>query len=261
MTATTKGFGWLKQAVMSLVLMGLLTAMLPATAETVAVIGTGRMGGAMGPRLAEQGFTVIYGSRDPAKESVTDLVAKTGNGASAASQSEAAQAADIIVLVVPWSATEEVVKGLGPLDGKLLIDVTNPMTMGEDGYLEMVVTDSGAELVQSWAPGSSVVKAFNVVSYLVVTNPEIAGGPVTIPVVGDDKAAKDRTRAIAAAMGFESEDLGPLRMARHVEGMVVLYMVPFLEGRMTETFEIYLRKNPQWAEEAGVDAADVRTAE
>lgn len=48
-------------------------------AKVIAVLGTGRMGGAIGPRLAEMGHTVVYGSREPEREDVVELVAKTGS--------------------------------------------------------------------------------------------------------------------------------------------------------------------------------------
>ena len=213
--------------------------------ETVAVIGTGRVGGALGPRFAELGYTMIYGSRDHSQPKVEELVARTGGNATASTQREAAAEADIVVLAVPWSAAEQVIKSIGPLDGKIIIDVTNALRMGSDGYMEKAVPTSGAELIQSWAPGASVVKAFNSMSYLVMANPSVAGGPVTVPLAGDDKGAKQKVREMVEAMGFETEDVGPLRNARHLEGMAVLYMVPLLEGRMVDSFEYYLRKNPE----------------
>jgi predicted dinucleotide-binding enzyme len=76
--------------------------------ETVAIIGTGDMGDSIGPKLAVKGYHVIYGSRDPAHKSVQELVALTGHNARAASQKEAAQQAEIVVLVVPWPAMQEV---------------------------------------------------------------------------------------------------------------------------------------------------------
>jgi len=229
------------------------------TGETVAVIGTGRVGGALGPRFAKLGYVVVYGSRDPTQAKVKELVARTGEHASAASQRDAVKKADIVVLAVPWTAAEGVIKGVGDLDGKIIIDVTNAIRMSDDGHMERAVETSGAELIQSWAPGAALVKAFNVMSYLVMADPSTAGGPVTVPVVGDDREAKQKVREIIEAMGFESEDLGPLRNAQYLEGMAVLYMVPLLEGRMADSFEYYLRKNP---ERYGPNAStEVRAAE
>ena len=57
-----------------------------AAAETVAMIGTGNVGAALGRRFAEHGHKVVYGSRDPAAADVRELVAATGHGAVAVSQ-------------------------------------------------------------------------------------------------------------------------------------------------------------------------------
>ncbi len=125
--------------------------------ESVAVIGTGDMGNSLGPKLAEIGYRVIYGSRDPTRESVQDLVERTGAGASATTQKEAAQAADIVLLAVPWPPMEQVAQNLGNLDGKIVIDVSFPFRQAEDGYPESMVETSSAEMIQGWNPGAKVV--------------------------------------------------------------------------------------------------------
>ena len=79
-------------------------------AATIAVIGTGNVGGALGPEFAQQGHTIVYGSRDPGRTEVQELVARTGGNASATSQSEAAVDADIVVLAVPGDVAEEVIQ-------------------------------------------------------------------------------------------------------------------------------------------------------
>ncbi len=216
-----------------------------ALADTIGVIGTGRVGGALGPRFAELGYTVVYGSRDPGSDKVQQLVARSGDGASATSQREAAQQADIILLAVPWRATEEVVKNLGDLDGKIIMDAVNPLQRADDGLLEMAVDTSAAQMVQAWAPGARVVKTFNNVNFDVMADPAVAGGPVTVPLAGDDSEAKEQVREIVEALGFEVVDVGPLRMSRELEGMVVLKLVPMFQGRIQDSWEYYFRPYPE----------------
>ncbi|MGI9307954.1 MAG: NADPH-dependent F420 reductase [Gammaproteobacteria bacterium] len=216
-----------------------------AMAETIAVIGTGRVGSALGPRFAEIGSPVVYGSRTPASERVPRLVARTGKDASAASQVKAAKAAELIMLAVPWDATEQVIKNLGDLDGKIIMDATNAIDMADDGMLARSVDTSAGELIQSWAPGAHVVKTFNNVNDSVMADPTSIDGPVTVPLAGNNAAAKARVAVLVEDLGFPTVDAGPIRIARVLEGMVVLKLVPMFEGRHAERWEYYFRPHPQ----------------
>jgi NADPH-dependent F420 reductase len=190
-----------------------------AAAETVALIGTGNVGAALGQRFAQNGHTVVYGSRDPTAADVRELVAATGRGAAAVTPKEAAARAGIVVLAVPWSAAEDVVRGLGDLDGKILVDPTNPRVMAADGFADYPIPDSNAERIARLAPGAHVVKAFSTLGFETMLDPRVAEGPVTVPIVGDDRAAKARVAALAREIGLEAVDVGPLRHARILEGL------------------------------------------
>ncbi len=214
-----------------------------ASAETIAVIGTGDVARALGPEFAALGHKIVYGSRDPSQQKVIDLVTRTGHGAAVTTPAEAAGAASIIVLAVPGMVVQTVTEGLGDLSGKIIIDPTNPLGRDDSGFFIHRVSTSNAEIIQAAAPGASVVKAFNTVNWTTMIDPESTGGPVTIPLVGDSKAAKARVAKLAVGLGFETIDLGPLRHAGYVEGMLILWINNrFVEG---ESFEYHLRKVPK----------------
>jgi NADPH-dependent F420 reductase len=208
-----------RSAVLATVLVVSSLVALAATAETIAMIGTGNVGAALGRRFAANGHEVIYGSRDPSAADVRALVAATGRGATAASQAEAAREADIVVLAVPWTAAESVVRGLGDLRGKIVVDPTNPRMTASDGFADYPVDGSNAERIARIAPGAQVVKAFSTLGAETMLDPSLARGPVTVPIVGDDRAAKERVAALAREIGLEAVDVGPLRHARIVEGL------------------------------------------
>ena len=212
---------------------------------TVGIIGTGDMGDSLGPRFAELGYTVVYGSRNPTGEKAQNVVKQTGGNARATTQKEAAQAADIVVMVVPWPAMETVAQNLGSLDGKIVIDPSMPSDAGEDGYFVSLVETSSAEMIQAWNPGARVVKAFATLGSYVIDNPQVVGGPVTVPIASDDRAAKETVGKIIEAMGLDPVDAGPLRLSREIEALQRLYMVPLLQRR-TAAWEPYFRRSYFW---------------
>lgn len=210
-------------------------------ADTIAVIGTGSVGSALGPEFAAQGHTVVYGTRDPQSDKASKLVERTSHGARATTQAEAAAAADIVVLAVPGMLVDEITRNLGDLSGKIIIDPTNPLVMRDDGRLGIEIDGSNAEIIQEAAPAAHVVKAFNTLNWRVMIDPASTGGPVSIPLVGNDAEAKAKVADLVRSIGLEPINVGPLRNARHVEGLSVL-LLNNLRGA-GPAFEFYFRKH------------------
>ncbi len=223
----------------TLIVLLLATAAHVAVAETIAIIGTGEVGGALGPEFAAQGHTIVYGSREPDRRSVRSLVARTGAGASATTPAKAVVGADVVVLAVPGLLVEEITRGLGDLSGKIIIDPTNPLERSIRRFRHAVDT-SNAEIIQTAAPDARVVKAFNTLNWTTMVDPTLAGGPVSIPIVGDDAAAKRFVSNLVEGMGLEPIDLGDLEHARWVEGMLILWINNRFSTR--DSFEFHLRR-------------------
>lgn len=191
----------------------------PAHAETIAIIGTGNVGGALGQRFAELGHTIVYGSRTPSRGDVVRLVAASGVGARATTQPQAVRDADVVVLAVPWDVVEDLTRDLGDLAGKVVIDPTNPRVIAEDGLRDYPFHDSNAERIQALAPDAFVVKAFSSLGAGTMLEPSAAGGPVSVPIAGDDRRAKRIVAELVEGIGLEPVDVGPLRYAHVIEGL------------------------------------------
>jgi 8-hydroxy-5-deazaflavin:NADPH oxidoreductase len=196
----------------------------------IAIIGTGNLGRALGLRWTEAGHDVTFGSRDPTGERVQELVRLGGTRARAVPVAEAPREAEVIVLATPWSGTEAVVRALGPIPGRILIDATNPLAPNLTG-LTVGHTSSAAEKVAEWAPGARVVKAFNTTGAGNIANPHYGPHAVTMFLCGDDPAAKATVMGLAQEIGLEPVDTGPLVMARYLEPLAMIWIsLAYLRG-------------------------------
>jgi NADPH-dependent F420 reductase len=216
-----------------------LMAFCSAHTHTIAIIGTGDVGSALGTRFAGLGHSVVYGSRTPEEAAVQTLVNETGNGARAATQAESVIGADIVVLAIPWAPAKSIVQSLGNLDGKIIIDPINAMAFGENRMISPAAFPSAAALIQEWAPGAYVVKAFNTLTRAYMVDPGAAGGPITIPVAGNNADAKAAVADLVRSLGLEPMDVGGLENAAAVEAMGLLYVAQGYQGR--NRFEYHLR--------------------
>ena len=189
----------------------------------IGIIGSGNVGGVLGKRWARLGHQVVFSTRRPDSEDITQLVLEAGPTACSATAAETVAASDILLLATPWPATQEIVSGLGSLDGKILIDATNPLLPRLAG-LEFANTTSGAEQVAGWAKGATVVKAFNTIGNNIMEKAEFAGGVPVLFYCGDDKAAKAQVHQRAAELGFDANDAGPLTQARLLEPFALLWI-------------------------------------
>jgi NADPH-dependent F420 reductase len=190
---------------------------------TIGIIGSGNVGGTLGTRWAKAGHDIVYGTRDPQANDIKQLLAQAGGKARAATLQEAARASEVLLLAMPWSATQSVLEGLGDLAGKTLIDATNPLLADLSG-LEIGTATSAAEKVAAWARGAKVVKAFNTVGANIMANPSFGAERPALFYCGDDATAKQTTKQLAETIGFEALDAGPLTQARLLEPFALLWI-------------------------------------
>lgn len=181
---------------------------------TIAVMGTGNMGAGFARALVKAGADVVIGSRDASKAEA--LAAELGGKARVADLAAAAQAADVVLLALPYDAIAGTIKSLGELAGKVLVDISNPVTADFQG-LQLGTTTSAAEVIQAAAPNARVVKAFNTLFAQLLPGEARQEKALQVFVAADDEGAKNEVQSLARTLGFEPVDAGPLRNSRFLE--------------------------------------------
>ncbi len=200
----------------------------------IAIIGTGNVGSAIARGLKGKGHQVSLGARSPQAPDVMALAAECG--AVAMLPEAAVEAADIVVLALPWAAAEKAVRALGPLAGKIVIDCMNPLGM-VDGRLALTVgySTSGGEMVQGWLPAARVVKTLNQVgAEIMARNDHLPQRPVMF-MAGNDDTAKGQVASLLTDLGFAVLDAGDISKSRLLEPFAMVWINQALfrgKGRM-----------------------------
>ena len=195
----------------------------------IAILGTGRVGSTLGRRWAAAGHEIVFGSRDPSGEKARAVAGDAGSSATAASVPEAATGADVVVLATPWSQAETIMQSIGGAAGQIVVDCINPLNDTFSG-LDLGFTESCAERIAAWAPQARVVKAFNSVSSATMADPVYDGQQATLFVCGDDDDARNTVIELGDQIDFESVDAGPLKNARYLEPLAMLYIHLAMNG-------------------------------
>jgi predicted dinucleotide-binding enzyme len=192
----------------------------------VGILGSGKVGQALGLGFAGRGYKVMLGSRTPRSDKLMVWVKKAGTKATTGSFAEAAGYGDIVLIATPGSATEEAISlaGVEEFDGKIVVDVTNPLdfSKGMPPGLFVGVTDSLGERIQRKLPNSRVVKCFNTVPASQMVHPTYEKAEMLI--CGYDPAAKRKVTGILKEFGWVgSIDCGGIDAARWLEALVPLW--------------------------------------
>jgi NADPH-dependent F420 reductase len=184
----------------------------------IAIIGAGNVGKALSGSFVRAGHDVTISSQHP--DNARAAAAESGAKA-AATNAEAIPDAGVVVLAVPYGVLAEVVDELGDaLNGKVVVDVTNPLRPDYQGLA--VEGTSAAEQVQARVKGAKVVKAFNTALAARQADPVVDGTALDGYVAGDDEQAKATVLELARSIGFHPIDAGPLELARALEAMALL---------------------------------------
>jgi NADPH-dependent F420 reductase len=189
----------------------------------VTIIGTGNMARGIGSRLLAGGHqvTVLGKEVEAAEEVLGDLDA--GDAASAGRSGDPI-ADDVVVLAVYYPDAMAAVEQYGDqLDGKVVVDITNPVNESFDGLVTPPDGSAAQELAAA-AQGARVVKAFNTTFATTLRRGDVAGQPLDVFLAGDDEEAKSTIAQLAEDGGLRPVDTGPLKRARELEAAGFLHM-------------------------------------
>jgi predicted dinucleotide-binding enzyme len=181
----------------------------------ILILGAGNMGSALTKQLTNAGHTVRITARDLDK---AQAVAAANPGATAVPVTEALDRSEVVILATGYADAVPALRSLGSLDGKVVVDITNPLTADFMG-LTLGFDTSAAEEIAKAIPGAEVVKAFNTVfAQVLADGPQFANGQVAPAFyAADSERAKQTAKTLIESIGFQPVDAGPLKNARYLE--------------------------------------------
>lgn len=189
--------------------------------QKIAVLGAGNVGAALARIWSQAGHSVSIGVPDPSSES-GKKAQKSIPGVRVVTNREAAAEASVIALCVPWPALDQAIKEAGDLKGKIVIDCVNPLK--DLSALAIGTNTSAAEQIAQQVPGAKVVKAFNTIGAACYGNAQFGSERASGFYCGDDAEAKAAVRGLIEDVGLDPADVGPLKNARSLEAIAMLWI-------------------------------------
>ncbi|MVS98997.1 NADPH-dependent F420 reductase [Devosia marina] len=195
----------------------------------IAIIGLGNMGKGLARRLDGK-VALFLGTRDI--DSGQSFAVGFSQVPQVLSRQDAAAAADLVVLALPYASAIEFVRSTN-LDGKVVVDLTNPLKEDFSGLL-IGHSTSAAEEIQALALGARVVKAYNTIFASLFDRPASDTAATPVFLAGDDEAALASVTRLVEISGFSAEPTGGLGASRLVEPLGMLNIqLGYHQGRGT----------------------------
>jgi predicted dinucleotide-binding enzyme len=183
----------------------------------IAIIGTGNIGGRLASTWAKAGHRIFLGTRQPLKTEVRNLVESNEELISAHAPEVAASKAEIILLAIPADAAFEVVKQLGNIKGKIIIDAMNAVFRKPDGFYRT------SEAILAACANDHIVKAFNMIGAENMDNPHYGMQVADMFICGNYDEDKAIVLQLATDAGFRAFDIGGQQMELPLEHMAMIW--------------------------------------
>jgi len=188
----------------------------------ITIIGTGNMARGIGTRAVAGGHDVtLLGTEQAHAEELAGEL--DGSSVKAGTVGDPI-AGDVVVLAVWYPVSREVVERYGDqLDGKVVVDITNPIDVDAFEPLDLEA-GSAAQEIAAKAPDAKVVKAFNTTFAGTLAEGRVGGQPLDVLIASDAEDAKETVSRIVTDGGLRPIDAGPLKRAREIEALGYLHM-------------------------------------
>ena len=195
----------------------------------IGILGTGVVGQTLGSGLTQLGHDVTLGSRSATNEKAAKWVRENGPHARQGTFADAAEFGEIVFNCTSGNVSLDALRAAGEanLDGKTLVDVSNPLdfSKGFPPTLTVCNTDSVAEQIQAAFPGAKVVKTLNTMNAGVMVDPALVPGDHDVFLSGNDAGAKAQVSDLLRSFGWRNIiDLGDITTARGVEMVLPLWL-------------------------------------
>ena len=207
----------------------------------ITILGAGNMGSAFVKQFSRSGHKVRVTSRSLEK---AKALAAAHPGVMAVTPSESLADSSVVIVATGYADAVPALQSLGSLAGKIVIDVTNPLTADYSGLTIGHVTSAAEEIAKAF-PEADVVKAFNTgVAQVLADGPVLQyGQTVPVFVAGDGERARTIAKSLIESIGFKAVDAGPLKNARYLEPLAGLNIyLGYGAGHGTAIAPAWIRK-------------------
>ena len=171
---------------------------------SISIIGTGNMANAIGETIASGGVSVQYIAHSETADTITG---------------------DIVILAIPYPAVAAVITQYADqLEGKTVVDITNPLNFETFDSLTVPAGSSAAEVIANELPNSNVLKAFNTTFAATLSSKKVGDNQTTVLIAGDNADAKAKLAALVEAGGLAAIDAGSLKRAHELEAIGFLQL-------------------------------------
>ena len=186
----------------------------------IGIIGTERIGLSLASAWLGVGHRVLIGrsSQDNDADLPEDLVRQ----AVFLSNKEVVDRAKILLFDFPWYLLTDRIREIGQEVDGVIIDAVNPLT--SSGNLALGHSRSASELIAHEFPRAKVVKAFNHLHHTHIANPIFNGLPADAFYCSNHDDAKEIVNQLAGEIGLNPVDLGPLKHARYLEPLAMIWI-------------------------------------